>query len=118
MNKRIKQLRKTLGLNQKQFGESIGLKANSISYLEQEGFNVTEQNIKSICREFNVNEDWLRNGTGDMFEELSTDEEIGKYLSLLVQDDDHLKKDLILTLLKLDDEDWTVIKKIINSLKK
>lgn len=118
MNKRIKDLRKNLGLNQKQFGKALGLGQTAVSYLEQDGYNITEQNIKSICREFNVNEDWLRNGTGDMFEELSTDEEIGKYLSLLVQDDDHLKKDLILTLLKLDDEDWTVIKKIINSLKK
>ena len=51
-----------------------------------------------------------------MFNQLSIDEEIVKYVSKLVQDGDQLKKDLILTILKLDAEDWEVIKKIITGL--
>ena len=51
-----------------------------------------------------------------MFKSLSTEEELIKYVSELVQDGDQLKKDLILTILKLDSEDWKVIKKIITSL--
>lgn len=67
MNQRIRTLRKTLNLNQKSFGEKIGLKQNAISYMEKPGATVTEQNIRSICSIFNVNENWLRNGQGKMF---------------------------------------------------
>ena len=67
MNERIKQLRKALGLSGERFGEKIGLKKNSVSQIETGTNQPTEQTIKSICREFKVNEDWLRNGDGDMF---------------------------------------------------
>lgn len=67
MNRRIYNLRKILGLSQKDFATNIGLKQNAISYMEKDGATVTEQNIKNICSQYNVNENWLRNGTGDMF---------------------------------------------------
>ncbi len=66
MNNRIRELRKSLQLSQKEFAERIGLKQNAISYMEKSGATVTEQNIKAICSEFNVNESWLRTGEGDM----------------------------------------------------
>lgn len=69
MNKRIRELRKTLNLSQKNFAERIGLKQNAISYMEKEGATVTEQNIKTICAQFNVNENWLRTGKGNLFVE-------------------------------------------------
>ena len=116
MNKRIKELRKYLQYNQKQFADALGIAQTSVSFLEREGSNVTEQNIKTICTVFNVREEWLREGKGDMFKSLSPDEELIKYVSELVQDRDQLKKNLILTILKLDSEDWQVIKKIILGL--
>lgn len=67
MNKRIRELRKALNLSQKDFAEKIGLKQNAISYMEKSGSTVTEQNIKTICFQFNVNENWLRTGFGKMF---------------------------------------------------
>lgn len=67
MNTRIRTLRKTLNLSQKEFAEKIGLKQNAISYMEREGSTVTEQNIKNICTQFYVNENWLRTGSGEMF---------------------------------------------------
>ena len=67
MNNRIRELRKTLGLRQREFAERIGLKQNAISYMEKNGSTVTEQNIKSICSQFNVNEHWLCTGLGQMF---------------------------------------------------
>lgn len=67
MNKRIRQLRKALNLSQKDFAAKIGLKQNAISYMEKDGSTVTEQNIKTICAQFSVNEDWLRTGSGSMF---------------------------------------------------
>ncbi len=67
MNNRIRQLRKALGLSQKEFAERIGLKQNAISYIEKPGSTITQQNIKTICSEFSVNETWLRTGTENMF---------------------------------------------------
>lgn len=67
MNKRIREVRKTLGLSQVMFAQKIGLKQNAVSYLEKCGSTVTEQNIKAICAQFHVNENWLRTGEGPMF---------------------------------------------------
>ena len=72
MNERIKELRKELGLTLEQFGKRIGVTKVAISNIEKGKRNVTEQMFKSVCREFNVNEEWLRNGSGDMFIEKNT----------------------------------------------
>lgn len=69
---RFRKLRKTLDLTQKAFGERIGMKQNSIALIEM-GRNTSDQTIFSICREFHVNEAWLRTGEGDMFDSASTD---------------------------------------------
>lgn len=67
MNDRIRELRKTLELSQREFAQKIGLKQNAISYMEKSGATVTEQNVKAICSQFSVNESWLRTGSGKMF---------------------------------------------------
>lgn len=65
---RIKILRKDiLDLTQAKFGEKIGLKSTAIGQMESGDRNVTDRTILLICNEFNVNEEWLRNGTGEMF---------------------------------------------------
>lgn len=66
MNERIKELRKKLGLTLEKFGERLGVKRAAVSKWEN-GDNITDQMFKSICREFNVNEEWLRTGKGEMF---------------------------------------------------
>lgn len=67
MNTRIKKLRKALDLTQQVFAEKIGLKQNSIALIESGKRNISDQAVLSICREFNVNEEWLRTGSGEMF---------------------------------------------------
>lgn len=67
MNNRIRELRKALGLTQRDFAQKIGLKQNAISYMEKDGSTVTEQNIHAICSQFSVNENWLRTGSGKIF---------------------------------------------------
>ncbi len=66
MNTRIKELRKSLDLTQQVFAQKIGLKQNSIALIESGKRNISDQAILSICREFNVNEEWLRTGEGEM----------------------------------------------------
>lgn len=86
MNRRINELRKTLNLTMDKFGEKLGVKKNTISQWESGVNNITEQMIKSICREFHVNEIWLRTGEGDMFIELSKDDETAVIVSNLLED--------------------------------
>ncbi len=74
MNERIKQIRLNLGLTQQRFAERIGLKQNSIALIESGKRNISDQAILSICREYSVNEEWLRYGSGDMFSPEPEDE--------------------------------------------
>lgn len=67
---RIKLVRKELNLTLEKFGERIGLKKSSLSQVENGINSVTEQLIKSICREFNVDYLWLTTGEGEMFNNL------------------------------------------------
>ena len=72
MNERLVLLRNTLKLTGAKFGERIGIKKSTVSGLENGTANLTDRMLKSICREFNVNEEWLRNGTGEMFNKETT----------------------------------------------
>ena len=68
INERIRYFRKdVLKLNQTDFAQSIGMKQRGASGMEQDGATVTDRAIKSICMAYNVNEDWLRNGTEPMY---------------------------------------------------
>lgn len=66
MNERIKQVRRSLGITQQEFAERIGLKQNSIALIESGKRNTSDLVILAICREFKVNEGWLRYGEGKM----------------------------------------------------
>ena len=67
MNARIKAIRKTVGLNQTEFGARIGVKQTTIAGYETGASTPMDAVISSICREFNVDERWLRTGEGEMF---------------------------------------------------
>lgn len=67
MNNRILQIRKSLNLSQNEFANTIGLKHSSLSDIERGKAPITERTIIAICSKFNVNEQWLRNGSGEMF---------------------------------------------------
>lgn len=67
INERVKVLRKDLGLTQTEFGEKIGVAQGHLTSIEQGKRTVTEKTQKVICLQFNVNEEWLRNGIGEMF---------------------------------------------------
>ncbi len=67
MNERIKEVRKMLRLTQSAFAGRVGVKQQTIAMLESGNSNPSEQLINGICREFRVNEAWLRTGEGEMF---------------------------------------------------
>lgn len=67
MNERLRKLRKTLDLTQQEFADRLGLKRNTIGQYEIGRNPPIDAVIISICREFNVSEEWLRTGVGEMF---------------------------------------------------
>lgn len=110
MNERIKELRKKLGLTLEKFGDRLGVGKTAINKLEKGENNVTDQMFKSICREFNVNEEWLRTGEGEMFQ-IPDDEDAALISDLLENTDDDFYKmtlDLIRTYKQLQPESQAV----------
>ena len=117
MNQRIKQLRRSLNLTQQDFAERIGLKQNSIALIESGKRNISNQAVLSICREFNVNETWLRTGEGEMFNALSRDEQIAYRLgAMLAGQGDTIQKRLIAALSDLEESEWAAVEAFARKL--
>lgn len=87
MNDRIKKVRESLDLTQEEFGRRIGSARNTIANYENGNRNPSNSVILSICREFNVNEEWLRSGEGEMFCKLETNDIVVKATRLLGEKD-------------------------------
>ena len=83
---RVKEVRKSLNLTMEQFGNKLGVTKVEISNIEKEKRNLTEQMSRAICREFNVSEEWLKTGEGEMYQQLSEDEEIAGIVSDLLEE--------------------------------
>lgn len=118
MNHRVKEIRKALGLSGEEFGQVLGITRGAVSNIENGNRKLTEQTIRLICREFNVNEDWLRTGTGEMFNETSPDEIIADVLGrVLNKNTDPFIKKIVTVLLtmvdKMTPEDWEALKQYI-----
>lgn len=111
INNRIEILRKTLDLSMEKFGNRIGITRSSVNSIEKGVNNPSEQTIKLVCKEFNVNYFWLTEGMGDMFNafpETIIDEVVEEFK---LNNDDKL---LIETYLEMPDESR---KEIMNFLK-
>ena len=119
MNERIRQLRKSLGLTLEEFGAKVGVTKTAVSRLENGERNLTDQMFLSICREWNVNEEWLRTGEGDMFVEMTRDEQIASFIgSIQANVDDSFKKRFISMLSTLDEPEWELLEKMALKLYK
>jgi transcriptional regulator with XRE-family HTH domain len=117
LNERLKKLRKALDLTQQEFADRIGVKRNSFANYETGRNTPIDAIIISICKEFNVNENWLRTGEGDMFIELSYSDEIAQFVGqLMTEEDDSFKKRLISGLATLDENGWKVLEDFLDSI--
>ena len=117
MNNRIKILRKQeLKLTQKEFSNRLGLSENFIWQIEKGERIPSDRTITDICREFNVNEIWLRTGEGGPFQEESRQEQIMKFAAQTIKGSDEFRKQFVSMLAKLDVEDWEALAKIFTKL--
>lgn len=116
MNERVKEIRKYLGLTQDEFGEKLGIKKSAVSKIEKCENGVTDQMFKSICREFNVNEEWLRDGVGEMFVKRDKIQVISEFAADMIKEPESFKARLFESLSKLDEKDWIAIEQIFDKL--
>lgn len=112
MKDRIKKIRKELDLTQQEFADKIGIKRNSLANYETGRNTPMDAIVTSICREFNVNEEWLRTGKGEMFNELDIEDQLmiwaGKVLN---GKDSAFKKRFVTMLMGLSEDEWEFLKK-------
>lgn len=112
---RVKEIRKALGLTLEKFGQPLGVKKNAISQIENGRNGLTDQMAKAICREFNVNMEWLRNGTGEMFIQLDEDEQISSFFHDLLQEKQgSFKRQFVTALSHLDDDGWNILSQFMD----
>lgn len=117
MNKRIKLIRTTLGMTQQEFADKIKVKRNTVATYEMGRSIPSDSAIALICKVFDVNEDWLRTGYGEMFKEVSKSDQIADMLSdVLKSDENNFKRRLISALVQLDDTGWDSLEHLIDSI--
>lgn len=110
MKDRIKKIRKDAGLTQQAFANRLGLKQNTIAVYEIGKSGISDAVITSICREFNVNEEWLRTGNGNMY--IFVEDKLSTYLAQIAKGDDNFIKDIIEVYMELDETSRIALKKL------
>ena len=109
-NSRIKEVRKAKGLSQAAFGAPFGANRDMINNVENGRAAVSDIMVASICRTYDVNERWLRTGEGEMFIQISRDQEIMDFVADTMQDDeDNFRRRFLLALSRLPEERWADI---------
>lgn len=110
MYERLKAVRKAVKLNQTEFAARIGLTQNYWTMVENGKRDPSNQVILSICREYGVDEIWLRTGEGEMFQPKSKEEEIAAFVGkLLRRGNDGFKRRFVAALAELPEEAWEAV---------
>ena len=117
LNERIKAIRNAVGKSQTDFAKELSVSRAAICKMESGENYPSEQTIKLICSEFNVNEEWLRTGNGEMFIPVSKIDLIADMMSdVLKCDEDAFKRRLISALARLDDDGWNNLERLIDMI--
>lgn len=116
MKDRIKKIRKELDLTQQGFADRLNVGRNNIAGYETGKRSPSDAVISLICKEFNINENWLRTGQGDMFIPRSRNQIITDFAGDLINEPESFRTRLIEGLAKLDTSDWEDIERIVLKL--
>lgn len=119
---RVKRIRKEKDLTLEKFGEKVGVTKQTISRIENGINSLTDQMVLSICREFSVNEEWLRNGTGEPFIQVTPYKKTYNRFGYIMENSSPSKKAALSVLLELlysvPDDQWDMIMEQYNEIKK
>lgn len=120
IHERIKSLRKDiLKLTQQDFSEALNMSRSNAGNIEIGRIAVTDRVISDICQKFNVNEEWLRYGTGDIFAEITKDQELADFAARLYKEDENsFKRRLVSVLSNLSEDEWELLASIAEKIQK
>lgn len=119
IGERVKELRKQVNLTQQAFADRLNLKRNTVGSYEVNVVEPSDRTISDICREFNVNETWLRTGEGEMFNQITRSEKITSFLTEITEDEgDGFKRRFVEMLAELEPEDWKLLERMAEKLQK
>lgn len=119
IGERVKELRKQINLTQQAFADRLNLKRNTVGSYEVNVVEPSDRTISDICREFNVNETWLRTGEGEMFNQITRSEKITSFLTEITEDEgDDFKRRFVEMLADLEPEDWKLLERMAEKLQK
>lgn len=113
---RIKLIRKDLKLSQAEFGKKVQISSSQIGCYETGYREIPERVVNDICREFNVNKEWLLNGTGDMYLISKEDDNLMKAVAEISLSDNKKLKNIVSKLIELDEQYIDAISTIIDGL--
>ena len=117
MNERIRSLINALKIKQSEFAQRIGVSRPFVSELCSGAKNPSDRTIADICREFGVNEHWLRTGEGDMFVNPSREEEIMRLAATVVRDpSSEFQRRFVSVLARLTPEQWQLMEEMARKL--
>lgn len=117
MRDRIKILRKTLGLNQTEFGNRLGMSRWAIVNIELDRAPIKPLLIDLICSTFGANKEWLVSGTGPMLADHSRDDQIMDFVaSAMSGESDNFKRRLLSVLARLDEDHWELLEHYLREL--
>lgn len=113
INERFRQLREAKKMSQEEFAGGAHRTRSEIKNIEYGKTLPKEEVIQSVCVAYNVNENWLRNGEGEMFIPISRDAEISAFLGGIMQAEDaDFRKRLVSVLARLDTAEWELLEKM------
>lgn len=117
VNTRIAAVIQASGLTKTAFSRKIGLSQPFVSQLANGDASPSDRTIADICREFNVNEHWLRTGEGEMFSALSREEEITRFAMEVIRDPaSEFQRQLIATMARLEPAQWRLMEQMLDEL--
>ena len=112
INERIAWVIAQSGLTKTAFGKRLNVSQQHISNIALGAKSPSVRTISDICREFNINEVWLRTGEGDPVARLEREDEIASWIGKVLAGNDDFKKDFVAVLSRLDENAWAVLAQI------
>lgn len=116
MNERIKKIRKALGLTQHEFAERLNIGRGTLANYEVGRNEPIDAVISLICREFDVNEHWLRTGEGEMFIQKSPGDEISAFVGDILRGEPDFRQRFITVLARMTPDEWGLLERKVLEL--
>lgn len=113
MNERIKQIRHSLDLTQQEFADRLGTPRSNIAGYERGARNPSDGAITAMCKEFGINEDWLRYGEGQMKSNTSREAEVEALINSALKGSSDFKKAVIKAICSRSERELEVLEKML-----